>query len=510
MIRYGIDFTIIEKNEGVTPLSKALGTQSRTLEIYEQIGLAEKALARGEIASRIQLISGGKIHDGFDLSAMGAGISPYPYMLVLEQSKTEQMFYEYLQVHQRDVRWGTTLESFTQDDTGVEAVIKQNDSQTETITAQYLVGCDGAGSFVRKSLGLSLVGDTFGHMFYVADTEMESNLAHDTLSSVLAKDAFTFFFPMPGGDNRWRIIGSLSEYKTNENLDFRVEALESKVKAETQLPLEITAVNWFSTYKVHTRRVDQFSLGRCFLAGDSAHIHTPAGGQGMNTGIQDAYNLAWKLGLVIKGYADESLLETYNQERLENAKNLVESTDRLFELEAGGNQLVSLFRTLILPPIAKYIFAIKAVQRVVYSMISQTGIHYADSKLSQSLRSQPFEVKPGDRMPYFEVEGRSIYDRLHAPKFHLLTFAENGADYLALEEKVNHDYSHFVDYHTLPLSDAVTEIFGTQAPFSLLLRPDNYVGLVFDQKSIEPLEQYFSAIYPRKGVASPIEKSLPA
>ena len=126
-----------------------------------------------------------------------------------------------------------------------------------------------------------------------------------------------------------------------------------------KLSLDISDVRWFSLYKVHSRRVNKFSEGRCFVAGDAAHIHSPAGAQGMNTGIQDAYNLAWKLAVVIKGYAGQSILDTYNQERLPNAKRLLDSTDRLFEFAAGSNWLVSLIRTTIFPPIAGFMASLK-------------------------------------------------------------------------------------------------------------------------------------------------------
>lgn len=500
LVRYGIDFVIIEKNQGVTPLSKALGVQSRTMEIYEQLGLAQKAIDKGEIARSVRLISDGKIHDGFDLSRMGQGVSPYPYMLVLEQSKNEQMLYDYLQAHQREVMWNTAVESFSQNEDGVRAIATTENGEALTIEGQYLVGCDGASSVVRKSLGMPFLGDTMERLFYVADAEMECNLDHDTLHSCLGKDYFLFFFPMPEeksarsampGSARWRILGNLPE---NEDAGetFDIEAAKQLVKTVTKLPIKFTAINWFSTYNVHTRRAEHFKEGRIFLAGDSAHVHTPAGGQGMNTGIQDAYNLAWKLGFVLNGQAEVSLLDTYDDERVENAKNLVQSTDRLFELEAGGNRLMSLFRTMVVPPLAKYIFSIKSVQRIVFSMVSQTGINYEKSPLTKPLEGSKLAAKAGDRMPYCLIEGESLYKKLYAPKFHLIQF-------ITPEEKptklsLDRHYDNLLQQVVLPLSDSVSEAFDTKTSFSLLLRPDNYIGFITQEEPDRLIEQYFSSI----------------
>jgi hypothetical protein len=251
-------------------------------------------------------------------------------------------------------------------------------------------------------------------------------------------------------------------------------------------------VDWFSTYKVHTRHVEKFSSGRCFLAGDSAHIHTPAGGQGMNTGIQDAYNLAWKLALVIKGVAFERILDSYNEERLPNAKRLLQTTDRMFNLAAGTDWLVNLIRTTIFPPMAKFILSIDAVKRKFFPLISQIGITYRESSLSRHDGDREFEFKAGDRMPYFLLDGHSVYDKLHAPKFHLLTFSESSdaANHGKASEEIGSQYVDLLDQYLLPLSAQVSETFDTDKPFQVLLRPDNYIGFISSDTSLGPLRAY--------------------
>jgi 2-polyprenyl-6-methoxyphenol hydroxylase-like FAD-dependent oxidoreductase len=423
LIQYGVDFIIIEQREGVTPFSKALGVHARTLEIYEQLEIAHKAVEQGTIAGKVRMLEGGAIRGEVELSNIGKGLSAYPYLLVLEQSRNEQLFYEYMQSHGRDVLWQTELESFSQDAAGVTAQVRTSAGESQAIEGRYMVGCDGPKSLVRHRLGLSFEGSTFERLFYVADVQIDWQYSHDALHVCLARNGVVAFFPMRG-ENRWRIVGAFPEGHDRDEGEILYEEIEARIREEAELELEISHVNWFSVYKVHTRHVEKFSAGRCFLAGDSAHIHTPAGGQGMNTGIQDAYNLAWKMALVLKGSADERILDTYNEERLPNARRLLETTDRMFNIAAGTDWLLGLIRTTVFPAMAKYILSFETVRKRFFLLISQIGINYRDSSLSAHAGDREFDVKAGDRMPYFLVDGKSIYDKLREPKFHLLTFSD--------------------------------------------------------------------------------------
>jgi 2-polyprenyl-6-methoxyphenol hydroxylase-like FAD-dependent oxidoreductase len=300
LIRYGIDFVVVEKNETVTPFSKAIGVQARTLEIYDQLGLAQRAVQQGTIASRVRLIEGGEIRGEMHLANFGKDLSQFPFMLMLEQSKNEELLYAFVRSHNQDVFWKTELESFSQDESGVTAEVKTASGESQTIRGKYLVGCDGAKSVVRHELGLTFEGSTFERLFYVADARVDWEFPHDALHVCLAREVFVAFFPMPGED-RYRIVGTFPESKNQEDGEVDYEEIEQEIKEQAKLALEISDVRWFSLYKVHSRRVNKFSEGKCFVAGDAAHIHSPAGAQGMNTGIQDAYNLAWKLAFVING-----------------------------------------------------------------------------------------------------------------------------------------------------------------------------------------------------------------
>jgi 2-polyprenyl-6-methoxyphenol hydroxylase-like FAD-dependent oxidoreductase len=498
--RHGVDFVVVEKNAGVTPYSKAIGVHARTLEIYEQMGLAREGVERGTVAGKVRLLSGGELRGEFGLSDIGEGLSPYPFVLMLEQSKNERLLYDYLLSQGRDVLWDTSLESFTQTEVGVTARVKTAAGESRAVEAKYLVGCDGAKSPVRHSLGLAFEGSTFERTFYVADARVEWQFGHDALTVSLSKETFVVFFPLKG-EGRYRVVGVFPEEFARDEGDVLYEEIEARIKQEAELELDIHDVEWFSTYKVHTRHVGRFREGRCFLAGDSAHIHSPAGAQGMNTGIQDAYNLAWKLALVLKGAAGERLLDTYNVERLENAKNLLRTTDRMFQLAAGPEWLLSFLRTNVFPAVAGYLFSFDSVKRYVFPLVSQIGISYRHSPLSRHAGDDDFKVKAGDRMPYFLVEGESVYDRLHQPKFHLLAFTDETASARASETSQTEAASpnDLVDFQAFPLGPQVKEAFGADRPFTVLLRPDNYVAHIWAGSPLGGLKDYLDDFAARLG-----------
>jgi 2-polyprenyl-6-methoxyphenol hydroxylase-like FAD-dependent oxidoreductase len=489
LARHGVDCVVVEKNEGVTPYSKAIGVHARTLEIYEQLGLAQAAVTQGAVAGKVRLLSGGEVRGEFDLSAVGEDMSPYPFMLMLEQSKNERLLYDHLKSRGRDVLWNTELESFSQHESGVTAVMKTKDGASRTVEAQYLVGCDGAKSPVRHALGLSFGGSTFERTFYVADAEVDWEFPHDALTVSLSKETFVVFFPLRG-ESRYRIVGVFPEEFAKDEGEVLYEEIEARIKAEAELELDIRGVQWFSTYKVHTRHAGSFSQGRCFLAGDAAHVHSPAGAQGMNTGIQDAYNLAWKLALVLKGVADVKLLDTYNEERLENAKNLLRTTDRMFQLAAGPEWLLSFVRTNVFPAVAGYLFSFDSVKRFVFPLVSQIGINYRHGALSRHDGDENFKVKAGDRMPYFLIDGESVYERLRGPKFHLLAFTDGRSPVHTSGAEAESVAGDLVDLQTLPLNPEAAEAFGAHGPFAVLLRPDNYVGYVSAGPAPGGLEDY--------------------
>lgn len=494
LIRYGVDFVIIDKKETTTPFSKAIGVQARTLEIYEQIDLAGKLVAQGAKTGGVRLLEGGEERAHVDLTKLGQGLSPYPYLLIVEQGKHEHLLYEFVRAHGKDVLWQVTLDDFSQDDTGVRGTIVDASGEKTLVEAQYLVACDGSKSQIRSGLGLTFEGSTLERLFYVADVQMNWDFPHDFLTACLAKDRSTAFFPMPGED-RYRIVGVFPEESEKKEGEIPFDEIEQQIREDSRLEFDIYNVNWFSTYKVHSRRVNRFSKGRCFLAGDAAHIHSPAGAQGMNTGIQDGYNLAWKLALVLRGDADARLLDTYNEERVEVATRLLETTDRLFDLLVNPAWLMSFLRTRIFPRVANFVAGLDAVNQFFFPLISQIGISYRERSLSDD--QADLEVKAGDRMPYFTVEDKSIYDWLRNPAFHLLQFTNERNQDEEMANRIKRNFAGLVEYQTLPLDQNSSEIFGTEQPFSLLIRPDNYIAVVTQEPAESVLSAYFKNVIGR-------------
>ena len=328
-------------------------------------------------------------------------------------------------------------------------------------------------------------------MFYVADVQIDWEFGHDALQIFLMKNSLLAFFPMVG-EKRYRIVGTFPEEFDKDEGDILYEEIEERIKLDTELALDISDVNWFSTYKVHTRHVAKFSVGRCFLAGDAAHVHSPAGAQGMNTGIQDGYNLAWKLALVLNGKASGELLNTYNEERLPNAVTLTKTTDRFFGLVASPEPLLVFTRLYIFPYVAQFMFSLDAVKRFVFPRVSQISINYRDGSLSRENGS--FNVKAGVRMPWFEVEGASIYDRLREPRFHLVVFFDGKTEIPPLPDDLMQEWDGLIDSTVISLYPNIAETFGVKRSFFVILRPDNYIGLISDKFSPDVVRDYLNLV----------------
>ncbi|MBO0949569.1 FAD-dependent monooxygenase [Fibrella forsythiae] len=493
--RFGIDCLIVDQKEGTTELSKAMVVHARTMEIFDQLGLAQQAIAHGSVVQQVTLLHEGNISARLNFADIGGQLSPFPFVLVFEQSKTERLLYDHLRNHGKDVRWQTGLTSLTQSDEHVLAELQEANGTMLQVEARYVVGCDGASSTTRHLTGLGFEGSTNPRLFYVADVDMEFEAEPMSFYGTFGGHSFMLMFPMEG-EKRWRLIGNVPEYDTSQTNTISHGELEIRVKTLIKRPLDITNVRWLSTYKVHTRHAERFSAGRCFLAGDAAHVHTPAGGQGMNTGIQDAYNLAWKMAFVLNGYAQPSLLDTYSEERLANAKNLLKSTDQLFDIASADNWYIRFFRDNLFPTLAGLATQFDATRAAIFPTISMIGINYRDSSLSQHYGDQALPVKAGDRMPYFLVDGVGVYDRLTAPTFHLLLFSDGSEEHRTLEKSVRDEHSNWLDVSVIPLYPRVVELFGVDKPFAVLLRPDNHIATLSLRLSAADIRAYLTHLNP--------------
>ncbi|HTA84571.1 MAG TPA: FAD-dependent monooxygenase [Bacteroidia bacterium] len=480
LLRYNIDFIILEKNEKTTPLSKALVVQARSLEIFQEIGLAEKAIKEGQITTGLNMFYKSKLRAKVNINKLGEGLSQFPYALSLEQSKTETLLVDYLKENNRTIRWKSEFKGYEQVDNRVIVSFNDETGQERKIEAQYPVGCDGASSMVRHKMGLELKGDTVPRMFYVADVKLRSSVINkNELFMFLFKKGFIIFFPMEG-EGHYRIVGILPD--ADESKEYKFEDIEPSIKHQIGVSVDFEELGWFSSYKVHSRKTDSFGNERSYIAGDAAHIHTPAGGQGMNTGIQDVYNLAWKLAFVIKGELNPEFLKTYSIERAENAKNLLETTDKLFDAMAGENGFWNFIRLNILPVIVHLVTQNPIAKKWIFPLISETGIRYKENELI--IGSTIKKVKAGNRMPYFTFpQGDNIFDYLREPAFKLLFFGQNKQVELNTGKikTVKHSFQY------IPKA-----LFGNHADFYILLRPDNHISYI--GKDIRQCRDLFSRL----------------
>ncbi|MEO5776280.1 MAG: FAD-dependent monooxygenase [Flavobacterium sp.] len=468
LIRHKIDFIIIEKNDKTTNLSKAIAVQARTLEIFQELGIVEEAMKRGQLTTGMILFSKGKRRASLDLSNMGKGLSDFPFALSLEQSKTEQLLAEYLQKNGKQIKWNAELNHFEQDNNGVKVYYKDKNGTEQKIEADYLVGCDGAGSLVRHQLGLSFEGSTEPKLFYVADVILKSSVINENrLYMYLIPKGFVLFFPMEG-TGHYRIIGVLPEH-TDDSHEYNFAEVEPIIKKGIISPVDFGKVQWFSTYKVHSRKANSFMDGRCFIAGDAAHIHTPAGGQGMNTGIQDAYNLAWKMVYSLRGEVNNKVLQSYNTERTQNAKNLLNTTDRMFDIMSGVNGFWNFIRNGFFPIFLMVLSSNNFVKRKIYPLLSQIGIAYPDSFLTS--KSSIGKAKAGDRMHYFVFsDGKSIFSYLAEPVFKLLYFGKN-----TIQNPLDNT-GIAMSFHSF--TEIPDSVFDNNTDFYVLVRPDNHISYI--------------------------------
>jgi 2-polyprenyl-6-methoxyphenol hydroxylase-like FAD-dependent oxidoreductase len=389
--RQGLSVRIIDKSEGPGETSRALAVQARTLEFHRQLGIVEDVLREGVRIQSLAVRTDKGVVAQIPLGAFGQGRTRYPFAFALPQDVHERILIKHLAHAGVVVERGAELLSFNETPEGIEATIRR-DGAIETVRASYLCGCDGAHSAVRHELGIGFPGGTYAQRFYVADVVGSGDV---TKGGMDVHFGYGFGVVMPVRQSgSIRLIGVVPKgHEGNETLSF--EDIRGEVERDTGVTVE--KVNWFSTYRVHHRVAENFRIGRAFLVGDAGHVHSPAGGQGMNTGIGDAVNLAWKLAAVVQGRADAALLDSYEPERIAFAHLLIKSTDQAFRFATSRSRLISWLRRRVFPHVVSRVTRTKAGARVFFDTISQTRIDYRHSAISEG-RSGP--LRGGDRLPY--------------------------------------------------------------------------------------------------------------
>ena len=477
---HGIEPIIIDKKEGPTQESRALIVHARTLEIYDQMGIVNEALLKGEIVNCAQFIVKDKKVGEVPLNKIGEGISPFPFFLVLEQSKNEELLYTFLKKLGGEVEWNTEMVSLLQEEEKNIVAVK-NGKGTIDIHADYIIAADGAKSIVRNVLDIPFVGNTYEQIFYVADTALQWPWGREALSIYATGKTFMGLFPMQGKD-RFRVIGFLPEnFKEDESKSF--EDIIPFIQEQVKVPLKFSDTSWYSIYRLHHRCIEQFRKGNIFLAGDAAHIHSPAGGQGMNTGLQDAYNLAWKLAMVIKGTVERGLLNTYEQERLPFAKHLINSTDRMFQVMTSKKWYHRLWRLQVFPTLFPFFIRFKNYRQKTFRTVSQTGIKYINSDLTVNRVEQSLPIKAGERFPYLKTQdGESVYHLMKSPAFHALIFSPSKNKELITEmNTVQAEIGKSLIIIDLTEEEQLCSELKIKEDVLVLVRPDHYIGLITDE-----------------------------
>ncbi len=477
LTRLGIKVRIIDKTEAPGTTSRALAVQARTLELYRQLDLTDEILDQGHRVPGVNLWVRGRRQARVSFADFAGDITPYG-PLIFPQDQHERLLIGRLEKMGVTVERKTELISYRQDSDRVVAELRGPSGQAESCDARYLAGCDGASSTVRHAMGASFPGGTYEHVFYVADIEASGPAMDGELHVDLDEADFLAVFPMKGR-GRARLVGTVrDEHEHAHDLQFT----NVSDRAIRNMKLTIDTVNWFSTYRVHHRVTDRFRDRLVFLLGDAAHIHSPAGGQGMNTGIGDAINLAWKLHAVITGKATDKLLDTYEVERMPFARKLVATTDRAFTIATAEGPVADFIRTRIAPMVAPALFSFAAVREYIFRAVSQATIEYHGSPLSHGAAGS---VRGGDRLPWAPVPGADNFDSLSGPHWQVHVYGT-----------ATRDVSAWCATRGIPLHQYAWHEKHAAAGFAkdalYLIRPDAYVALADAAQAPMQLDRYFA------------------
>ena len=376
LVRYGVPVRIVEKAAERTDKSKALVIWSRTLELLDRGIGAAPFIEAGFKAHAFNFFSGEQRIGRVDMDSVQG---PYPYALMLPQSETERLLEKRLQDLGAPVEREVELISFTQTETDIEAILRHADGREEILSAAWLVGCDGAHSLVRHALGATFAGETLDSDWMLADVHMRGYPSPDTETSVYwHRDGVLVLFPISPG--RYRVVANLPPSDAEHPAAPTLEQVQAVIDRRGTPGMVAFDPIWLTSFRINDRKIADYRRGRIFLAGDAAHIHSPAGGQGMNTGMQDAFNLAWKLALVVHGTCNEELLDSYSQERSAVGDEVLKATARLTTLGTLRNPVAQGVRNLL----GHLLLGLTAVQHAIADNITEVSLGYPHSALNGS------------------------------------------------------------------------------------------------------------------------------
>jgi 2-polyprenyl-6-methoxyphenol hydroxylase-like FAD-dependent oxidoreductase len=477
LTRLGVKVRIIDKTAEPGTTSRALAVQARTLELYRQLDLTDAVLKLGHKVPAVNLWVKGEPATRLPFERIGSDLTPYSFLHIFPQDEHERLLIERLQALGVSVERRTELASFTEKDGRVLAHLRGPEGREEGCEASYIAGCDGARSTVREVIGTGFPGGTYRQLFYVADVEAAGPPINGELHADLDEADFLAVFPL-AGQGRARLIGTVRDERADRADTLKFEDVSDR--AIKHLKVDVRKVNWFSTYHVHHRVAEHFRKGRAFLVGDAAHVHSPAGGQGMNTGIGDAINLAWKLAWVLAGNAPDKLLDSYEQERISFARRLVATTDRVFSFVTAEGRIADIIRTRVAPVLIPTAMAFEAAREYLFRTVSQITLNYRDGPLSVGAAGH---VHGGDRLPWVSIDGRDNFEPLAAMNWQVNVYGSAGAqltDWCACHNVPLHVFDWRQEH----------EAAGLARNALYLLRPDTCVALADASGAPDVLERY--------------------
>ncbi|MFN2562116.1 MAG: FAD-dependent monooxygenase [Jatrophihabitans sp.] len=402
LLARGIPTRIVDKRRTPAPYSRALGVSARTLELLDTMGMSDAFVDVGHRVHEIRMYSG---HRTLVRESFRHNGSRFGFVLHLPQEQTETLLRARVAELGGTVEHGVELAGFDANDAGVDVTLRTAHGQTSQTSVGYVVGCDGAHSVVRERLGFGFVGQPYPQDWLLADV---------TLDGAGSDDAVHLFFRanglpltcIPIGGSRWRVTMPNAGDRAGRPPTF--DEIQELVAQRAPRPMTLADPRWLSCFRAQLRITTSYRRGRVLLAGDAAHVHSPAGGQGMNTGMLDAANLSWKLALVADRRAPDALLDTYEQERLPVARAVLGLTDKLVGLLTMRQPVKRAVRDTVLPIVT----SLPAVQRRAAGRLAQTLVAYGPGAL---VRPDDIRrgLRPGQRCPDFEVRGRAGVGRLH-------------------------------------------------------------------------------------------------
>jgi 2-polyprenyl-6-methoxyphenol hydroxylase-like FAD-dependent oxidoreductase len=483
LVRHGVRVRVIEKNAGPSVHSKALIVQARTQEVFHAMGLADAAAAAAQPVFRVQAHMNGK---PMPFIQFGEVDGPFSRPMMLRQSQTERLLGARLVEQGGTIEWNTSLTEFTQDAEGVEALL----STGERLRVEWLLGCDGAHSLVRKQLGVAFEGSTYPNDFLQVDCKVRWDQPDDVGQGFFTEEGVIVCLPL--GNQVFRFILIRRERPEDAPDEPTLAEFQAAVSAHFPGAVELHDPEWLIRFRLHERLAERYRVGRVFLVGDAAHIHTPAGGQGMNTGIQDAHNLAWKLGLVLGGHAGERMLDSYEAERRPIAADILRFTDLGFRTGLGGSVLVRKLRPILLP----MVFGSAWVSDKVTRTMGQLEINVRRSPIVEDHRFFPTGPHAGDRAPdatfVHEGEAAQVFEVIRGTRHVVFTHCV-GPDALAsLRRELPETLVRVV---VADEGDELEDRYHLgNGPALWVVRPDGYIGYRQSGDDPRPLMAWFARV----------------